>query len=77
MLDGANMAVTQPLAELDQGETLVPIILRRFLLGPDIGKELNAELHGASSSMRRGAANFAAAKRAQTLRILSRRVLRE
>ena len=45
MLDDADVAVAQPFGFLDQIERLAKIVGTGFLLGPDIGKKLHAELH--------------------------------
>ena len=37
------MGETEPLAELGQVKRLAPILVRRYLVGPDIRKILNAE----------------------------------
>ena len=45
MLDNADMAEAEPVGVLGEVERLLEIGFGRFLLGPDIGKELYAELH--------------------------------
>src|SRR5882762_4734287 len=45
MLDDADMAEPKPVGFLGEVERLLEIGFARFLLRPDIGKELHAELH--------------------------------
>src|SRR5580692_13220352 len=46
MLDDPDMTEAEPVGLLGEVERFLEIRLGRFLLGPDIGKKLHAELHG-------------------------------
>src|SRR5205807_6155407 len=55
MLDDADMAEAEAVGFLGQVERLLKISFGRFLLGPDIGKELHAELHDRTPPTNRSA----------------------
>src|SRR5437762_11683556 len=50
MLDDADMAEAEPVGFLGEVERLLEIGFARFLLRPDIGEKLHAELHGLHSA---------------------------
>src|SRR6516162_11349824 len=46
MLDNTDVREAEPVASLGERQRLVKILCRRFLLGFDVRKELDAEFHG-------------------------------